>query len=46
MDCCANIMLTNTISHLKGQTSLKEVVFCLYDQKAYDIFSSTLKVLI
>ena len=43
MDRCAEIMLTNTIHHLKGQTGLKEVVFCLYDQKAYDIFANTLK---
>jgi O-acetyl-ADP-ribose deacetylase (regulator of RNase III) len=46
MDRCADIMLTNTLNYLKSQTELKEVIFCLYDQKAYDIFSSTLKKLI
>jgi len=46
MDRCAQIMLSNTIHHLKGQTGLNEVIFCLYDQKAYNIFSSTLKKLI
>ena len=45
MDRCANIMLANTFNHLKGQTGLKEVVFCLYDQKAYDIFTDTLQKL-
>jgi O-acetyl-ADP-ribose deacetylase (regulator of RNase III) len=43
LDRCANIMLTNTIEYLKGKTGLKEITFCLYDQKALDIFSSTLK---
>jgi hypothetical protein len=28
-----------------GQTALKEVVFCLYDQHAYDIFAAALKKL-
>jgi O-acetyl-ADP-ribose deacetylase len=47
MDRCAQIMLSDTIRYLnKAQTGLKEVIFCLYDQKAYDIFSSTLKKLI
>jgi O-acetyl-ADP-ribose deacetylase (regulator of RNase III) len=45
MDRCANIMLTNTLNYLKSQTELKEVIFCLYDQKAYDVFSNTLKKL-
>jgi O-acetyl-ADP-ribose deacetylase (regulator of RNase III) len=45
MDRCAEIMLTNTICYLKDQTGLKEAVFCLYDQKAYDIFANTLKKL-
>ncbi len=45
LDRCAEIMLTNTIRYLKDQTGLKEAVFCLYDQKAYDIFANTLKKL-
>jgi len=46
MDRCADIMLSNTMRYLKGQTGIKEVIFCLYDQKAYDIFSNALKKLI
>lgn len=45
MDRCARIMLVNTIQHLKGPTGLKEVVFCLYDQKAYEVFADTLEKL-
>ena len=45
MTRCADIMLSNAIAWLKGKTGLKEVVFCLYDQKAYDVFASTLKKL-
>lgn len=45
MDRCAEIMLSNTIAYLKGQTTLKEVVFCLYDRHAYDIFAAALKKL-
>jgi hypothetical protein len=33
------------MNYLKAQTGLKEVIFCLYDQKAYDIFSNALKKL-
>jgi O-acetyl-ADP-ribose deacetylase len=43
MDRCAQIMLSNTFNYLKGRTGLKEVLFCLNDQTAYDIFSNTLK---
>jgi len=45
IDRCADIMLTNVIAHLSGETSLNEVVFCLYDQKAYDVFAAALKKL-
>jgi O-acetyl-ADP-ribose deacetylase (regulator of RNase III) len=45
IDRCADIMLANVIAHLGGETSLNEVVFCLYDQKAYDVFAAALKKL-
>ena len=45
MDRCAEIMLTNTIDYLKGTTSLKKVVFCLYDTAALSVFEHFLKKL-
>ena len=35
---CADIMLSTTIAHLKGDTSLKQVIICLYDPITLDIF--------
>ncbi len=40
---CARIMLENTIEYLKGETSVKRVVFCLYDGKTYQVFAGRLK---
>jgi O-acetyl-ADP-ribose deacetylase (regulator of RNase III) len=45
MDRCAEIMLSYVAAHLKGQTTLREVIFCLYDQCAYNVFATTLKKL-
>lgn len=45
IDRCADIMLANVIDYLGGETSLNEVVFCLYDQTAYDVFAAALKKL-
>lgn len=45
IDRCADIMLANVIDYLGGETSLNEVVFCLYDQNAYDVFAAALKKL-
>jgi len=42
MDRCAKIMLEDTITHLKGQTALKKVIFCLYSRDAHDIFAEEL----
>ena len=36
---CAEIMLSETINYLKGETALEKVVFCLFDDKAFNIFS-------
>ena len=44
-DRCAEIMLKTTIEYLKqnqGGTSLRKVVFCLYDDETYSIFKETL----
>lgn len=42
LDRCAEIMLSETISYLKGETGLEKVVFCLFDQQAFDVFKQTL----
>ncbi|MHC1585811.1 MAG: macro domain-containing protein [Candidatus Syntropharchaeia archaeon] len=43
MERCAEIMLSATVSHLRGGTGLKEVIFCLYDDKGLQIFRDNLK---
>jgi O-acetyl-ADP-ribose deacetylase (regulator of RNase III) len=45
-DRCAIIMLSTTTTYLEGPTSIKRVVFCLFDQSTLDIFKNTLKTLI
>ena len=45
MDRCAQIMLKNTIDYLKGQTGLEKVVFCLYNEAAYNVFESEFKAI-
>ena len=40
---CAEIMLSCTIEYLGGRTCIEKVVFCLYDQKTYDVFAAELK---
>ena len=42
LDRCAEIMLKETIEYLKGDTGIERVAFCLYDQKAYEVFEHTL----
>ncbi len=43
---CSDVMLSNTMSYLeKEQTGLKHVVFCLFNQRAYDTFKITLQEL-
>jgi len=44
-DRCATIMLSTTIAYLEGPTKLEKVVYCLYDQKTFEIFKRTLKSL-
>lgn len=40
---CADVMLSVVIDYLQGETELERVVFCLYDQKAFDMFRTTLE---
>jgi len=36
---CAKIMTQEVYRHIRGNnTSLKEIIFCLYDKKAFDLF--------
>jgi len=42
---CAEIMLSEAAEYLRGETQLKEVIFCLYDDKTYKIFAETLEKL-
>jgi O-acetyl-ADP-ribose deacetylase (regulator of RNase III) len=44
-DRCATIMLSTTIAYLEGPTKLEKVVYCLYDQKAFEIFKCSLQSL-
>jgi len=39
IDRAANIMLSTVKDHLTGDTSLKQVVFCLFDRESYDVFA-------
>jgi O-acetyl-ADP-ribose deacetylase len=41
MDECAQIMLAETIQHLKSETSLEMAYFVLFDERARDTFQST-----
>ncbi len=44
IDKCAEVMLSTVIDYLlTEETKLKQVVFCLFDQNAYDVFEKTLK---
>ncbi|MDH5815394.1 MAG: macro domain-containing protein [Candidatus Nezhaarchaeota archaeon] len=45
-DRCADIMLRTIIEYLKGDTCLKEVIMCLYDDETYRIFEDKLKSLL
>ncbi|MHC4572057.1 MAG: macro domain-containing protein [Planctomycetota bacterium] len=40
---CAEIMLQTTVDYLKGQTGLEKVVFCLFGQDSYEVFTNQLK---
>ena len=40
---CAEIMLSSAIGYLQGETGLKKVVFCLYGQEVFEVFSKILE---
>ncbi|OQX95673.1 O-acetyl-ADP-ribose deacetylase [candidate division KSB1 bacterium 4572_119] len=40
---CAEIMISETISYLEMDTRIERVLFCLYDQQAYETFLEILK---
>ena len=40
---CAAVMIRTVMDTLAGGTCLEYVVFCLFDQSAYDVFSDELK---
>ena len=39
---CAEIMLSGAIDHLRGETGLVRVVFCLYGEEAFGVFGKVL----
>jgi O-acetyl-ADP-ribose deacetylase len=41
LDECAQIMLSEAVEHLQGETSLESVYFVLFDARARDVFQST-----
>jgi len=42
MDRCADIMLSTVMEYVKQSTTLKKIVFCLYDQDALKVFEESL----
>ncbi len=40
---CAEIMLAAAVEHLRGQTRIERVVFCLFGQDSYDVFAGQLR---
>ncbi len=38
----AQVMLSAAIAYLKGDTGLERVIFCLYDQRAFQVFARAL----
>ena len=40
---CAAIMLRTTVEHLRGDTGLERVVFCLFGRDSYNVFAAELQ---
>jgi len=40
---CAETMLPAAISYVKSGTTIKKIIFCLYDEETFKIFEETLK---
>ncbi|HTB91974.1 MAG TPA: macro domain-containing protein [Candidatus Sulfotelmatobacter sp.] len=45
MDECAQVMLTEALQHLKGETSLETIYFVLFDARSRDIFQAAWQAL-
>jgi len=45
VEAAAKVMLDAALGYLEGETGLERVVFCLYDQQAFDTFARTLREL-
>ena len=45
IDEAAQVMLSTTIEYLSDQSDLERVVFCLYGNRAYQVFQNTLRSL-
>lgn len=43
IESCAEIMLKTTIEYLNGQTGLQKVIFCLFGDDSYKVFTKQLK---
>ncbi len=43
MERCAEILLTECVSYLEKKGEVKDIYFCLWDKKAYDMFAEKLK---
>lgn len=43
LDRCAQIMLSVTIDYLKGETNIKQVVFCLFGKESFETFLKELE---
>jgi O-acetyl-ADP-ribose deacetylase (regulator of RNase III) len=42
-DKCAEAMIPAALSYVRGGTRLKRIIFCLYDDEAFDIFKEILE---
>ncbi len=43
LSAAAGVMLSAAVEYLEGETGLERVIFCLYDQMAFDGFVANLK---
>jgi O-acetyl-ADP-ribose deacetylase (regulator of RNase III) len=46
LSAAAQVMLSEAVEYLQGETGLERVVFCLYDQMAFDGFVAKLKKIV
>jgi len=43
LERCADIMVKETIDYLNGKTNLEKVLFCLFDEHAFSVFSEKMR---